>query len=248
MAGSRPSRSSRPTTLSTALWRPMSSRTSSGAPVAVEGGRRVHRAGARRTGPGPGARRPGTCGEQRRSATARPTGIGAMRSRSSSMAVEPHRPHDDVVAASRGVGAGAVPPVSTLTTLNSLSTALPGAAVAAADAPARRRAARRRGTSPTASSKSWPGVRIVVPTRWSSRRTSSGSSTMRRSGRRRSAWPSQCWVSIVAVRPRVTARGYRAVSRWCPAEAAAGARRSSAACTALHPRVHEHADHGDEQP
>ena len=54
-----------------------------------------------------------------------PTGIGAMRSRSSSMAVEPHRPHAVVVADSRGAGTGAAPPVSTLTTLNSLSTALP---------------------------------------------------------------------------------------------------------------------------
>ena len=35
--------------------------------------------------------------------------------------------------ASRGAGVGAAPPVSTLTTLNSLSTARPGAAVAAAE-------------------------------------------------------------------------------------------------------------------
>jgi hypothetical protein len=54
-----------------------------------------------------------------------PTGIGAMRSRSASMAVDPHRPHAVVVADSRGVGVGAAPPVSTFTTLNSLSTALP---------------------------------------------------------------------------------------------------------------------------
>ena len=127
-----------------------------------------------------------------------------MRSRSSSMAVDPHSPHEVLVAASRGAGAGAAPPVSTLTTLNSLSTALARAAVAAADhgAPA---SSPSPWSSPTASSKSLPGVRMVVATRWPSRCTSSGSSTMRRSGRRWSAWPSQCWVSFVAVRPRVTA-------------------------------------------
>ena len=71
-----------------------------------------------------------------------------MRSRSSSIAVDPHMPQADVLADSRGAGTGAVPPVSTLTTLNSLSTALPVRAVAAATAPARRRAGRRRGAEP----------------------------------------------------------------------------------------------------
>jgi len=36
-----------------------------------------------------------------------------------------HSPHAVLVAASRGAGVGAFPPVSTLTTLNSLSTGLP---------------------------------------------------------------------------------------------------------------------------
>ena len=48
-----------------------------------------------------------------------------MRSRSSSSAVEPHIPHADVLAETRGAGVGAIPPVSTLTTLNAVSTALP---------------------------------------------------------------------------------------------------------------------------
>ena len=48
-----------------------------------------------------------------------------MRSRSSSIDADPHRPHADVVVATRGSGTGAAPPVSTLTTLNSVSTALP---------------------------------------------------------------------------------------------------------------------------
>ena len=41
------------------------------------------------------------------------------------MVSEPHSPHDEVVVVSRGVGSGATPPVSTLTTLNSVSTAEP---------------------------------------------------------------------------------------------------------------------------
>jgi hypothetical protein len=41
------------------------------------------------------------------------------------MAAVPHIPQAEVVAVSRGRGAGACPPVSTLTTLNSLSTAEP---------------------------------------------------------------------------------------------------------------------------
>ena len=48
-----------------------------------------------------------------------------MRARISSIAVEPHIPHADVLAATRGTGIGARPPVSTLTMLNPLSTALP---------------------------------------------------------------------------------------------------------------------------
>ena len=41
------------------------------------------------------------------------------------MAVVPHMPQADVVVVSRGRGGGAKPPVSTVTTLNSLSTAEP---------------------------------------------------------------------------------------------------------------------------
>ena len=58
--------------------------------------------------------------------------------------------------------------------------------------------------SPTASSKSWPGVRMVVATRCPSRRISRGSSTMSSSGRRpRSPAPpaSKRRVRTVAVRP-----------------------------------------------
>jgi len=41
------------------------------------------------------------------------------------MEAEPQMPHDDVVVATRAVGTGARPPVSTVTTLNSVSTADP---------------------------------------------------------------------------------------------------------------------------
>jgi len=108
---------------------------------------------------------------------------------SSSTAVVPHMPQPEVVAVSRGRGGGARPPVSTLTTLNSLSTADP--------VPQYRQ--RRTGAppsrpslwqSPAASSKSWPGVRIVVATRTPSRWISSGSSTMSWSGWRRRPEPS----------------------------------------------------------
>ena len=37
----------------------------------------------------------------------------------------PHHPHDEVVVVSRGAGSGAAPPVSTVTTLNAVSTAEP---------------------------------------------------------------------------------------------------------------------------
>ena len=60
---------------------------------------------------------------------------------------------------------------------------------------------------PAASSKSWPGVRIVVVTRWSSRWIAIGSSTTSSSGRRDDVPPSKVVVSTVAVRPRVTVRG-----------------------------------------
>ena len=91
---------------------------------AVEGGRGVHRTG-RREEVLARVHEHRHLGEEARSDHGAPTGIGAIRSRSSSIAVDPHNPHAVLVAASRAVGVGAVPPVSTLTTLNSLSTALP---------------------------------------------------------------------------------------------------------------------------
>jgi hypothetical protein len=50
---------------------------------------------------------------------------GRKRCRNESIDADPHRPHEDVVVATRGVGIGARPPVSTVTTLNSVSIALP---------------------------------------------------------------------------------------------------------------------------
>ena len=122
-AGRAPSSSSRPTTLSTALWRPMSSRASTRR-RAVEGHRGVDAAGqveqllvARDP---VGHRRPA-----RRGGNGGRGGRGCRRSRRSSTAVVPHMPQAEVVAVSRGGGTGARPPVSTVTTLNSLSTAEP---------------------------------------------------------------------------------------------------------------------------
>ena len=79
--GSRPSSSSRPTTLSTALWRPTSSRTSRIAPVAVERGGGVHRAGARRTDPGRARTRSGTAGQHVERDRREPACSGSSRSR-----------------------------------------------------------------------------------------------------------------------------------------------------------------------
>ena len=53
------------------------------------------------------------------------TWSGWRRRRSSSSCVVPQIPHDDEVVVRRGVGSGARPPVSTLTTLNSVSDAGP---------------------------------------------------------------------------------------------------------------------------
>jgi hypothetical protein len=50
-----------------------------------------------------------------------------VRRTRSSIASLPHHPQLDVVLPSRGVGTGARPPVSTVTTLNSLSLAAPSA-------------------------------------------------------------------------------------------------------------------------
>ena len=52
-------------------------------------------------------------------------GSGCSHSHSSSMASLPHRPQLEVVLPNRTRGAGARPPVSTVTTLNSLPTAEP---------------------------------------------------------------------------------------------------------------------------
>ena len=67
-------------------------------------------------------------------------GTGSRRSVSSSIASVPQMPQLDDVLPRRGVGAGARPPVSTVTVLKSVSTAEPVGAVADTAAPARRRA------------------------------------------------------------------------------------------------------------
>ena len=74
-------------------------------------------------------------------------------------------PHDDVVVATRGTGTGARAAVSTVTMLNSVSTALPLSPQyrqPVTGAPANSPSVKHK---PTASSKSSPGVRIVVVTR-----------------------------------------------------------------------------------
>src|SRR6056297_2147625 len=62
---------------------------------------------------------------------------------------------------------------------------------------------------PAASSKSWPGVRMVVATSTSSRWISRGSSTTSSSGARPPSSPSKRRVSTVTVRPRGTRPRYR---------------------------------------
>jgi hypothetical protein len=76
--------------------------------------------------------------------------------------------------------------VSTDTTLNSLSTAdpVPQYLHWRTGAPPSSPSVKQ---NPAASSKSWPGVRMVVATSTPSRWISSGSSTMSWSGRRRSS-------------------------------------------------------------
>ena len=109
------------------------------------GGRRRRRRGRRRwlrTGP---ARARMPLGHRRRAVASGhgdATGSGARRSRSSSIAVEPHSPHDDVAVASARRRRGRPAPVSTVTTLNSVSTAIPSRSSGTPDA-ARRRAGRR---------------------------------------------------------------------------------------------------------
>ena len=124
-----------------------------------------------------------------------------------------------------------------------------GAAVAAADAPARRRAGRRREAEPD-------GQLEVV-----ARRAHGGGHQVAvevdlerllddEAGRAGAAAraPSQCWVSTVAVRPRVTARGYR--PRQSVASGGGRRRRRPASSAAGGPAAHaytEHADHRHER-
>ena len=137
-AGSAPSSSRRPTTLSTALCRPMSSRTTS---TSRRRGRRRRRRARRRCASNSScvgrARGRATAASDVERRTARPAAAGASRA---AQVVERRRAAQP---ARRGRGAsagrrasGARPPVSTVTTLNSVSTAEPGRAVAARRAPA----------------------------------------------------------------------------------------------------------------
>ena len=95
----------------------------------------------------------------------------------------PHHPQLDEAVTSRGVGSGACPPVSTVTTLNSLAIALAllQYRTPVTGAPASSPSVKQ---NPTASSKSLPGVRIVVLTTSPSSWIVIGSSTINVSGRR----------------------------------------------------------------
>ena len=99
-AGSAPSSSSRPTTLSTALWRPMSSRTTIGSP------RRSHAAAACTAPVRPNKVWAATARSGSEASTSSDhgawSGSGSSRARSSSIAVEPHMPQDDVVVPTTG--------------------------------------------------------------------------------------------------------------------------------------------------
>ena len=103
----RSSSSRRPTTLSTALCRPTSSRTTMHLAVAIERRRGVHRTGRCRTALAARRARSGTCAStvERERLAGRPADRAA--STSSSIDCDPHSPHDDVVVVSRGVGTGA---------------------------------------------------------------------------------------------------------------------------------------------
>ena len=169
-----------------------------------------------------------------------------MRSRSSSIAVDPHSPHAVLVAASRGVGVGAVPPVSTLTTLNSLSTALPGAAVAAAHD-------RRAGEQAVAVDEADGQLEVVA------RRAHRGGHEVAvevdlerlLDDQAVRAAPEGATVPVLGEHRRRAAAGHgprvRAVSRGRPEGRTRRLFRAARVAT-LHPRVHEHADHRDEQP
>ena len=160
----RPSSNSRPTTLSTALCRPMSSRTTSGSPSPVEGGRRVHRAGRVEQLLGRGARGRAAPASTS-SGDGAPAGSGRdARRAASSMDVGAAQPARRRGGCEPRRRCRRPPPVSTLDDVErrsrprcrsrSSGTAGPGA-------PASRPSVRQ---NPAASSKSWPGVRIVVVT------------------------------------------------------------------------------------
>ena len=124
VAGSSPASSIAPTTLSTALWRPTSSRVSSTVPSRSK-------AAAAWTAPVL-ANRPWPLVTRRRHARhhrsvdrRRSSAAGARRSSKPSIWSLPHQPQLDDVVPSRGVGVGARPPVSTVTSLNALAMAGP---------------------------------------------------------------------------------------------------------------------------
>jgi hypothetical protein len=112
-------------TLSTALWRPTSSRTTTTVPSGSKGAAACTAPVAANSSWAPRTRSGMAASSSSPNAIAPVAGSGASRSHSSSIEAEPHSPHDEVVVPSRGVGTGARPPVSTDTTLNLVSTAEP---------------------------------------------------------------------------------------------------------------------------
>ena len=123
VGGSPPSSSSAPTTLSTALCRPTSSRVDDDLAVGVERGRGVDRAG--RVEQALAGRHAVGIEASTSSGIASPAGSGWSRAVRASIWSLPHQPQLDDVVPSRGVAFGAWSPVSTVTTLNSLATADP---------------------------------------------------------------------------------------------------------------------------
>ena len=93
----------------------------------------------------------------------------------------PQKPHEDVVVASLGVGSGARLPVETVTMLKADAAAEPFAVLHFDDWLTAQPSLWQK---PTASSKSWPGVRMVVATLVPSSPIANGSSVARVTGRR----------------------------------------------------------------
>ena len=120
-AGRLSSRSILPTTLSTALWRPMSSRTISGSPFRLQAAAAwtppvfSKRACRGRTFSGMAARTSG--------GNLFGFSSGLRCSNSCWMLSAPQIPQDEVAVPSLGVGSGTSPAVSTVTMLNSVSVA-----------------------------------------------------------------------------------------------------------------------------